>query len=349
MTNGTVVTFNVKNGSKGQPGAAQAAYKSVETLPTASAETMDKIYLTPSGTAGVYNMSYTDFDGASYSWVPMGTTAIQLSDYATRAEFSQLEAKVGKLGGTQTYGSESYCGFYYSGSQNKTIASGSTANGVVIPVKTGLKYEFSGTANNNNYGVTLFTNEPELGSVAVRAVKTSTGSFIPQEGENYALFTLVFATATSVQVKEGDTGLVGADTELEKQISVAMGGGNRTTYGSESYCGLYFSHSSQTVKNSGSTANGVIIPLVKGTTYNFEPLRDNVTLWKDIPFPADSSCLARELDSYATTFTAGENENYALFTLIFSRATSVTVESGSTVALKVMDIYDCLTEENNAW
>lgn len=94
MTNGTVITFNVKNGSKGQPGAAQAAYKSVETLPTASAETMDKIYLTPSGTAGVYNMSYTDFDGASYSWVTMGTTAIQLADYATKEEVSQLQQEV---------------------------------------------------------------------------------------------------------------------------------------------------------------------------------------------------------------------------------------------------------------
>jgi len=94
MTNGTVVTFNVKNGSKGQPGAAQAAYKSVETLPTASAATMDKIYLTPSGTSGVYNMSYTDYDGSAYSWVSLGTTAIQLSDYATKAEVSQLEAEV---------------------------------------------------------------------------------------------------------------------------------------------------------------------------------------------------------------------------------------------------------------
>ena len=94
MTNGTVVTFNVKNGSKGQPGAAQAAYKSVNTLPTASAATMDKIYLTPSGTSGVYNMSYTDYDGSAYSWVDLGTTAIQLSDYATKAEVTQLEAEI---------------------------------------------------------------------------------------------------------------------------------------------------------------------------------------------------------------------------------------------------------------
>jgi len=90
MTNGTVITFNVKNGSKGQPGAAQAAYKSVAELPTASAETMDKIYLTPSGTSGVYNMSYTDYDGSAYSWVSLGTTAIQLSDYAKNTDGGEI-------------------------------------------------------------------------------------------------------------------------------------------------------------------------------------------------------------------------------------------------------------------
>ena len=91
MTDGTVVTFRVKNGSKGQPGAAQAAYKSVAELPTASAATMDKIYLTPSETENVYNMSYTDYDGTSYSWVDLGTTEIQLSDYATNARVDQLD------------------------------------------------------------------------------------------------------------------------------------------------------------------------------------------------------------------------------------------------------------------
>ena len=87
MTNGTVVTFNVKNGSKGTPGVAQAAYKSVSSLPTASAQTMDKIY-----------------DGSAYSWQDLGTTAIQLSDYATKAELNQLEAKVNEFATGKFYG-----------------------------------------------------------------------------------------------------------------------------------------------------------------------------------------------------------------------------------------------------
>ena len=86
--------FHGLRGIQGVPGVANAKYKQVDSLPTASAATMDYIYLTPSGTTGVYNMSYTEQDGSSYSWQDLGTTAIQLSDYATKAEVSQLEAEV---------------------------------------------------------------------------------------------------------------------------------------------------------------------------------------------------------------------------------------------------------------
>ena len=86
--------FHGLRGIQGVPGVANAKYKQVDTLPTASAATMDFIYLTPSGTSGVYNMSYTEQDGSTYSWQDLGTTAIQLSDYATKAEVSQLEHKV---------------------------------------------------------------------------------------------------------------------------------------------------------------------------------------------------------------------------------------------------------------
>ena len=99
MTDGTVVTFNVKNGSKGTPGVANAAYKSVSSLPPASAETMGYIYLTPTATSGVYDMSYTEFDGSAYSWEPLGTTAIQMSDYATKSEVRELSEQIQELSG----------------------------------------------------------------------------------------------------------------------------------------------------------------------------------------------------------------------------------------------------------
>lgn len=86
--------FHGLRGIQGVPGVANAKYKQVDTLPTASADTMDFIYLTPSGTSGVYNMSYTEQNGSTFTWRDLGTTAIQLSDYATKAELSQLDLKV---------------------------------------------------------------------------------------------------------------------------------------------------------------------------------------------------------------------------------------------------------------
>ena len=57
----------------------------------ASAFTVNKIYMVWNGVA--YDMYGTSQDGG-YSWVPMGTTTVDLSQYATKAELSQLEAKV---------------------------------------------------------------------------------------------------------------------------------------------------------------------------------------------------------------------------------------------------------------
>lgn len=111
LENGTQSTFQVKNGSKGsqgiqgpqgvqgEPGRLQAQYKQVETLPTASADTVDYIYLVESDTPNVYDMYYTEENQGAYSWQPLGTTAVQLSDYATKAEVSQLEHDVPMLAG----------------------------------------------------------------------------------------------------------------------------------------------------------------------------------------------------------------------------------------------------------
>ena len=81
-------------GVQGEPGRLQAQYKEVETLPTASADTVDYIYLVASQTPNTYDMYYTEENQGAYSWKSLGTTAVQLSDYATKAEVNQLEAKV---------------------------------------------------------------------------------------------------------------------------------------------------------------------------------------------------------------------------------------------------------------
>ena len=60
----------------------------------ASASTLNKIYMVWNGTA--YDMYGTSQDGG-YSWVFMGTTTVDLSQYATKAEVSQLEHRVDEL------------------------------------------------------------------------------------------------------------------------------------------------------------------------------------------------------------------------------------------------------------
>lgn len=71
-------------------------YVDVATLPTASASTLGKIYLV-GPTDNQYDRYYTSYDGSDYSWVAAGSTEINLSNYATKAELNQLDQKVDGL------------------------------------------------------------------------------------------------------------------------------------------------------------------------------------------------------------------------------------------------------------
>ena len=71
----------------------QFRYVSVQTLPTASADTMNVIYLVPSTNPKTQNakdefitISATDQGTTTYSWEQIGTTTIDLSDYYTKAQ-----------------------------------------------------------------------------------------------------------------------------------------------------------------------------------------------------------------------------------------------------------------------
>ena len=90
---------------QGVPGVVQAKYVEVDTLPTASASTMNALYLVPSQVQGSYDIYYTSQDGReTYSWVFLCGTTIQLSDYATKAEVDQLEQKVDDISTGKYYG-----------------------------------------------------------------------------------------------------------------------------------------------------------------------------------------------------------------------------------------------------
>ena len=72
-------------------------YVDVTALPTASASTLGKIYLVGPDANGFYDRYYTSYDGSTYSWVAAGNTEINLANYATKEELSQLRQEVIEL------------------------------------------------------------------------------------------------------------------------------------------------------------------------------------------------------------------------------------------------------------
>ena len=67
--------------------------------PTASASTMGHIYLIGPDANNNYDRYYTQESNGTYSWVSLGSTQIDLSTYATKAEVSQLQQEVHNLSG----------------------------------------------------------------------------------------------------------------------------------------------------------------------------------------------------------------------------------------------------------
>ena len=72
----------------------------------ASADTVGKIYMVATGTSNNYNRYMTFAGSPSYVWQNIGDTTIDLSSYATKAEVTELEAKVTNMtfGDFQNYG-----------------------------------------------------------------------------------------------------------------------------------------------------------------------------------------------------------------------------------------------------
>jgi len=71
----------------------QFTYVSVQTLPTASASTMNKIYLVPSSDPQAQNvkdeyitLAVTESDVTTYSWECIGSTSVNLSNYYTKSQ-----------------------------------------------------------------------------------------------------------------------------------------------------------------------------------------------------------------------------------------------------------------------
>lgn len=96
------IAFSGLKGAQGTPGVNNTYMEIVESLPaSASAATLDKIFLIYDEDSGEYKRYYTEFDGSAYGFVQIGTTALDLTDYKrkdsevwlTQSEFDAILIK----------------------------------------------------------------------------------------------------------------------------------------------------------------------------------------------------------------------------------------------------------------
>ena len=82
VSNGVLsLSFYGLKGQKGDPGTNHSRQQVVSSLPTASAETVDIVYLIQIGNTDEYERYITQYNGSTYSWLQIGTTELDLSGY----------------------------------------------------------------------------------------------------------------------------------------------------------------------------------------------------------------------------------------------------------------------------
>ena len=214
----SIVLYHLKGepgeqGPQGSPGVANAKYKQVDTLPTASADTMDFIYLTPSETPGIYNMSYTEEDSSdeesTYTWKDLGTTAIQLSDYATNTKVDDLALKVKdnktEIEATDTL-VENPVDFSrlalrnYSLNENGNYGTGNTYKHCLVPVSEGQVYRIVANSSNPTRYAWFTSNAASVSGAAAPLVTGTTRMNVEADSEKVVT---VPATAKYLYIYRG--------------------------------------------------------------------------------------------------------------------------------------------------
>lgn len=149
------------------PAGVSVTYGGATTTGTlaASASTRGKIYLVSDGN-GQYDRYYTSYDGSSYSWAPMGSTAMDLSGYAHQEDLDAIEEDFGpiqqallpKTTETTTFkegvsGMVKLSGTGFYGGKNipeyEDVAE-TTTNDITWKIEDGIIY-LNGTASGNAY------------------------------------------------------------------------------------------------------------------------------------------------------------------------------------------------------
>lgn len=188
----------------------------------ASASTVNKIYMVWNGTA--YDMYGTTQDGG-YSWVPMGTTTVDLSQYATKSELNQLTVKVDEF--PSLYADAELTGNvfdnstmadkqpgYFLGMDGELAIDANSAVSGRIPITENTEYVYHDFASGTAYLCFYDANGTALTPLRANGVPYDrkyllpSEVFITPEGTRYALVTTKFvgtSYANDISIYEGTT------------------------------------------------------------------------------------------------------------------------------------------------
>ena len=75
------ISFSGIKGERGNPGVNNSAQYVVASLPEASSETVDAVYMVQIEDTNEYARYVTQYNGSVYSWFQIGTTMMDLDDY----------------------------------------------------------------------------------------------------------------------------------------------------------------------------------------------------------------------------------------------------------------------------
>lgn len=182
--------------------ASKGKYKKVSSLPTASADTIGYIFLTPGSSEGVYNMSYTEQNGDSYSWEDCGTTELSLDGVATKEEVSQL--------GQELSNRYLVSGYLTSAYKFKITNDISVHSAILKKVNPGEKYyiiiDMSAMPRGDNRRVAYFTDWVPNGDTVENPVSHTT---LPSPNTWYELTVPAGAYYMVIQTRFTPSGQVG--------------------------------------------------------------------------------------------------------------------------------------------
>lgn len=80
----------------------------VTTLPSAGAGTLGKIYYVGPDANGFYDRYVTSYDGSTYSWLALGNTEVDMTQYATVEQLNQLDQEINGLNYDKTFAVSGY-------------------------------------------------------------------------------------------------------------------------------------------------------------------------------------------------------------------------------------------------